>query len=238
VEGARIERLAPAAGRNFSFEFLTLKFIILAMSSPNHRVRRATLEDLPGLKTLWNLMHLPVYELEKRLTEFQVVESSDRQLIGALGIQIFRQHAWLHSESYRDFAVADEVRPLLMERIQSLASNHGVFRLWTREKSPFWTRRGFQPATPEALKKLPEAWTGSGSDWLTLQLKDEHTIGSVEKELALFMESEKLQTQRTLQQARAFKVVATVVALILAIFVAGAVLYIIQKSPALLNRAK
>jgi N-acetylglutamate synthase-like GNAT family acetyltransferase len=205
------------------------------MSSPNHRVRRATLEDLPGLKTLWSLMHLPVDELEKRLTEFQVVESPDRQLVGALGIQIVRQHAWLHSESYRDFAVADEVRPLLMERIQSLAANHGVFRLWTREKAPFWTRRGFQPTTTEVLKKLPEAWAGSGSDWLTLQLKDEQAISSVEKELALFMESEKLRTQRTLEQARALKLVATVIALILAILVAGAVVYIIHKNPTMFN---
>ncbi len=203
------------------------------MASSNHRVRRATLDDLPNLKALWNLMHLPVDALEKRLTEFQVVESSDGQLVGALGIQILRHHAWLHSESHRDFALADQVRPLLLERIRSLASNHGVFRLWTRETSPFWTGHGFLPASPELLKKLPEAWSGSGPDWLTLQLKDEQAIISMEKELALFMESEKQRSQRALQQARALKTIATFVALVLAIFVVGVMLYLFRKNPAM-----
>jgi N-acetylglutamate synthase-like GNAT family acetyltransferase len=209
-----------------------VEFILPPMSSPNPRVRRATLEDLPGLKVLWSSMHFPAEQLEKRLTEFQLVESADGKLLGALGIQILRQHAWLHSESYHDFSVADAVRPLLLERLRSLASNHGVFRLWTREKSPFWTRHGFQPALPEALKKLPEAWADAGPGWLTLQLKDEEAILSIEKELALFMDSEKRRTQRALKQARAMKTVATLVAVIFAVAILAAVFFL-RKNPAI-----
>jgi N-acetylglutamate synthase-like GNAT family acetyltransferase len=208
------------------------------MSPSNHRVRRATLEDLPGLRVLWELMHLPAADLERRLTEFQVVESTDGRLVGALGIQIFRQHAWLHSESYLDFALADEARPLLLARLQSLASNHGVFRLWTREKSPFWTRHGFKPATPEELKKLPEPWLASGPEWLTLQLKDEQAIISLEKELSRFMESEKQRTLRTFQHVRTLKQIATFVALIGALFVLGAVFYLLHKGPGIFPRMK
>ena len=107
------------------------------------------------------------------------------------------------------------------------------FRLWTRDKSLFWTRHGFQPALPEALKTLPEAWAGQGPDWLTLQLKDEEAILSVEKELALFMESEKRRTQRAFQHARALKIAATLVAVIFALFILAAVFLLLRKNPAI-----
>jgi N-acetylglutamate synthase-like GNAT family acetyltransferase len=201
------------------------------MTALNHRVRRATLDDLPALQALWKSMHFKLDELEKRLTEFQVVESAGGQIAGALGVEILRQHAWLHSEAYQDYALADDVRPLLVERIQSLASNHGVFRLWTREKSPFWSRCGFRPATPELLRKLPEKWAGAGSDWFTLQLKDEEAIVSLEKELTLLMETEKQRTARTIQHVRTLKSVALWLSVVLGMFVVGAAIYLLLKNP-------
>jgi N-acetylglutamate synthase-like GNAT family acetyltransferase len=220
--------------RNFQFEFCFPDFIIPAMTSLNHRVRRATLDDLPGLKALWNSMHLPADDLERRLTEFQLVETSAGRLVGTLGFQISAQQGWLHSESYEDFAVADDVRPLLFERLKSLAANHGVLRLWTLEKSPFWTRQSFQPATPEALKKLPESWAASGPGWLTLQLKDEAAIVSLEKELALFMETEKRRTEQVLGQARTIKSIATAIAVILAVCILVAAAYLLLKDRGML----
>ncbi len=112
---------------------------------PQLHIRRATVDDLPALKSLWLAAHLPADELESRLTEFQVVETGG-VFAGALGVQILRQHARLHSEDYADFSVADAARELFWERIQNLAANHGVFRVWTQETSPFWTHWGFQPA--------------------------------------------------------------------------------------------
>lgn len=199
------------------------------MTPSNHRVRRATLDDLADLKVLWNSMHLPADELEKRLTEFQVVETADGRVVGALGIQIVRQHGWLHSECYQDFALADDLRGLFMDRLGSLASNHGVLRLWTVEKAPFWTRQGFQPASPDALKKLPETWT-TGSSWLTLQLKDEAAIVSLEKEMALFMETEKQHTAHALGQVKAIKTIATALAIILGIFVLVVAAYLLLRT--------
>jgi N-acetylglutamate synthase-like GNAT family acetyltransferase len=202
------------------------------MSSPNYRVRRATVDDLPTLKELWTAMHFAADDLEKRLTEFQVVEGADGKIVGGLGVQIARPHAWMHSEAYSDFSAADEVRPALFERLQSLASNHGVFRLWTQEQSPFWTRHGFQPANAETLKKLPPAWLNAGTNWLTLQLKDEEALISVEKELAIFMEAEKARTARAMGQARVLKVVATFIGLLLAIFLLAAAFYLWRRNSA------
>lgn len=204
------------------------------MTPSQHRVRRATQDDHESLKALWSLMRLPVDALGKQLTEFQVAESADGRVVGALGIQIAGQQGRLHSESYLDFAIADELRLLLMERLRSLASNHGVLRLWTLEQSPFWTRQGFHPASAEELKKLPEAWAGLGAGWLTLQLKDEAAIISMEKELAFFMETEKQRTAQILQRVQTLKTAAMWVAMVLGIFVLGAAIYLLLKNPKML----
>src|SRR3974390_2537241 len=144
---------------------------------PSLKIRRANVDDLPALKSLWRAARLPAEQQENRLTEFQVVESGG-QIAGAAGVQIIRQHARLHSEDYVDFSVADAARELFWQRLQTIAANHGVFRVWTQETSPFWTRWGFHPANDEALKRLPEEWKNLEGCWLTLALKDEDTINA------------------------------------------------------------
>ncbi|MGH7991015.1 MAG: hypothetical protein ACREDS_12600, partial [Limisphaerales bacterium] len=135
-------------------------------------VRRATVDDLDALKALWISMRLHADELEKRLTEFQIIENADGRILGAIGIQLSKQHALLHSEGYSDFSLADAARNLFWVRIQTLASNHGVFRLWTQERSPFWKSFGFQPPTAEVLPRLPGEWRNEfDGGWLTFQLK-------------------------------------------------------------------
>lgn len=205
------------------------------MTAPKYRVRRATVDDRPALRALWDSMQFPTSNLERRLTEFQVVVSEDGSLVGAIGLQIERQHACLHSESYIDFALADEVRPLLVERLNTIASNHGVFRLWTQEKAPFWTRHGFQPADREILKRLPEKWASAGSGWRTVQLKDEEAIVSLEKELALMMQTEKRRTERIVKRVGALKSFALWLALVLALFVLAAAVYLLVRNPGILT---
>jgi N-acetylglutamate synthase-like GNAT family acetyltransferase len=182
------------------------------MNLPGLRIRRATTDDLPGLKPLWRSMLLPADELEKRLTEFQVAETADGKLIGAIGVQIAGRHARLHSESYVDFAHADAARQLFWERLQTLASNHGVFRLWTQESSPVWSGYGFRSATAAKLANLPTAWQPARGEWFTLQLKDEETIAqALDEDLAAFMSLERQNTERAFQQARTLKTVITVI---------------------------
>jgi hypothetical protein len=163
-------------------------------------------------------MLLPADELEKRLTEFQVAEAADGQLLGAIGIQIVRQHAWLHSESYLDFGHADAARQLFWNRIQTLASNHGVFRLWTQESSPFWSQLGFRPANAARLADLPPEWQSAKGEWFVLQLKDEQAIiNALDKDFAAFMSMERLKTERTYEQARTLKTIITVIGFTIAI---------------------
>jgi N-acetylglutamate synthase-like GNAT family acetyltransferase len=196
------------------------------MSPPNLRIRRATTDDFQSLKSLWKSMRLPADGLEKRLTEFQVIEADDGQIVGAIGVQIVRQHARLHSEGYTDFALADAARELFWERIQTITAHHGVFRLWTQENSPFWVRWGFQPATVELLERLPEEWKRSEGKWLTLQLKNEEAIAALDKELEAFRESEKKRTAETLEQARTMTTTITVIAFVVGIILIGVAFYL------------
>ena len=111
--------------------------------------------------------------------------------------------------------------------------NHGIVRLWIRDPAPFWKQHGFIAADAETLKRLPASWAQQTSGWFTLKLKDEESILSLEKELALFMESEKQRTARAFQQARMLRTFATLLAVVFAIFVVIAVVFILRKNASL-----
>jgi len=199
------------------------------MNQPVFHVRRATVDDLEALRALWETMHFPALELERRLTEFQVAVAEDGGLLGTLGMQINGRHGMLHSEAFSDFALADVLRQQLWARMQSVVCNHGLARLWTRETAPFWKQNGFQAADGAALKKLPTAWATDQADWLTLQLRDEAALEmSLDKEFARFKEEEKRSMAKALNRGRTLKFVATVLAIILAGGVVVALVYTLR----------
>jgi N-acetylglutamate synthase-like GNAT family acetyltransferase len=204
------------------------------MNPQTLRIRRATVDDRAALKSLWASMRLPADELEKSLTEFQVVENSDGEVVGAIGIQFSSQHTLLHSEGYADFGVADAARQLFWERIQTLASHNGIFRVWTQERSPFWKSFGFQPPTAEVLARLPAVWKNEfDGGWLTLQLKNEEVIAAaLEKEFAPFMAGEKSETKKISEKAKTINTVITVVGFAIGIISIGFAIYLfVHRNP-------
>jgi hypothetical protein len=212
--------LRPSVVKNVLSESFRLRTVensprrtIMALMNPGQlQIRRATVDDLPALKTMWAASNWPVDELENRLTEFHIAESGG-QFAGALGVQVLRQHALLHSEDYADFGVADESRKLFWERIQKIAANLGVFRLWTQETSPFWKGWGFQPPNPETLARLPEEWKNLEGRWLTLELKNEEAINqAIKTQFAGFMDAERRQTAKVADKARLLGWIITIAA--------------------------
>jgi N-acetylglutamate synthase-like GNAT family acetyltransferase len=191
------------------------------MNSPAYRVRRATVDDLEGLRGLWRTMNLPAPEFERRITEYQVVESGDGQLHGALGLEIIARQGRLHGEVFADFALADSLRELLWQRIQALALSHGLSRLWTQETAPFWKQLGFQPPDAAGLKRFPSAWAGESPKFFTLAVRDEE---SLEKALAsnfeLLMAEERRRTEKFFRRGKTIKFIVTVFTVMLALFVA------------------
>jgi N-acetylglutamate synthase-like GNAT family acetyltransferase len=201
--------------------------------SPGLRVRRATLDDLAVLRTIWLSMRLPADDLEKRLKEFQVVEDAEGNVLGAVGIQFSKQYALLYGEGYSDFSVADAARQMFWRRLEALAANNGVFRVWTQETSPFWTRWGFQPANADTLSRLPEEWKTSEDNWLTLELKNEDAVtAALENRFAGFMDAEKKQTARVAEKARTLKTIIIVVGFTIGISCIGLAIYLfIHRNP-------
>jgi hypothetical protein len=182
-------------------------------------------------------MHLPADELAKRITEFQVAENADQKLAGAVGIQIMERQGRLHSEAFTDFALADALRPQLWERMQGVATNNGLIRLWTQEQAPFWSHCGLAKADAEALEKLPSSWRSLAGQWLTLKLKEDIAeVISMDKEFALFMESERQRTERTFQKARILKFIAMLIAVAVLFLVMAGAFFVIRKNPQLLHR--
>jgi N-acetylglutamate synthase-like GNAT family acetyltransferase len=206
------------------------------MISSEFLVRRATLDDLGQMTALWESMNFPLDDLTRRITDFQVAAGAAGKILGALGLQIAERQGRIHSEAFNDFALAERLRPLLWERVQAVATNHGLTRLWTQEAAPFWNHCGLVKPDAEALEKLPASWRVQAAPWLTLKLKEDiETVGSLDKEFAMFMESEKQRTQRAFHHARILKLIATLVALTVFVLVLGAAFFLFRKNPNLLR---
>ena len=203
----------------------------------NYRVRRATLDDIGQLMALWQSMQFPADDLAKRITEFQVAENADHNIVGAVGLQIVDRQGRLHSEAFADFALADLLRPQLWERLQAVATNHGLVRLWTQEQAPFWSHCGLAKADEDAMQKLPVGWRSQTGAWLTLKLKEDiEEVISADKEFAMFMQAERQRTERTFQQARVLKSIATLIAVVVLFLVMAGAFYVIRRNPQLLHR--
>lgn len=174
-------------------------------------------------------MHFSLGDLEKQLTEFQVVTDDAGQVIGAVGFQMLNRHARIHSEAFGDYGLADYARPALWQRIQTLTTNHGLTRLWTHENSPFWSRNGFAQAKEPDFSNMPTAWDRFAPDWLTLKFKDEEAIASLDKEFALFVETEKQRSSQILTQAKTLKGIFITIIVLVALAFGAAMIWLLIK---------
>jgi N-acetylglutamate synthase-like GNAT family acetyltransferase len=211
----------------FALEIYAAVSNLDAVSRLKFQARRATIEDLPRLKELWTLMQLDGVNLEHELTDCQVVAAPEGNVVGCLTFTMAQRQGWLHSEAFEDYGLAEAARPALWERLQTLAQNHGLVRLWTREQSPFWTHNLFRPATATELAKLAPGWDRNARGWLTVPLKDEDAIAVAEKELALFAEFGKRQTEQALGPVRVLKRILLAGIIILALLFFGAMLWLL-----------
>jgi hypothetical protein len=188
------------------------------------------LEDLSVLCGLWKEAQLPVAQLEKRFTEFQVVFGRDGQFVGAIGLHMLNHQGLIHSEAFSHPEVEDKARPFVWTRLQTLAANHGLHRLWTREESPFWTHyAGMKTAVEEELKSLPADFGLEQGRWLTLRLREEHpATAAVEQELLLLKQAKEESLERIQRQTIFWKRLATVVAVLFFMSVLLGCLYLFK----------
>ncbi len=189
-------------------------------------VRRATLEDLQTLRGMWLTSQLPATELEKHLTEFQVVSRADGVLAGCLAIRIQAGQGMLHSDAFHNPEGERELLPMLWERMHILTKNHGLFRVWTKSTSPFWATIGFRTPEAKELERLPKEFHDQAAHWQILNLRDENLLaGNLDKEFELFQMQQRADSERMIKQAKVLKWVAFGIA---AAFFGGALLLVLS----------
>ncbi len=179
------------------------------METAEFTARRATLDDLPALRPMWEQERLPVNDLDRRVTEFQVAVSADGDIKGAIAMKISEGYGLIHSETFPDFGLADELRRLLWERIQKLAKSHGLVRVWMRENLSFWRTLGFDEPDEEALEKLPAEFGTADETFFTLKLRnDPFAEMSAAQEEMIFKQGLRADTDKMIKQAKMLKRVA------------------------------
>jgi N-acetylglutamate synthase-like GNAT family acetyltransferase len=176
-------------------------------STPTYQARRATLEDLPALRSLWDTARLPTEELEKRFTEFQVVPAEDGNILAAAGLQLLKLNGYIHSEVFSDPQAAPELRPLLWNRIRTVSKNNGLHRLWTLPTASFYREQGFTDVDSALRQKIPSEFGNPGADWISLKLKDDAVI-SAEREFEIFAMAQKEESARMISQAQSLRLIA------------------------------
>lgn len=185
-----------------------------------YQTRRAIVDDLPHLIELWKAVQLPTEELEKNFTDFQVVEEAEGKVVAAIALHIDGPSGRVHSEVFADFGLSDSLRPALWQRLQTVAQNHGLFRLWTTETAPWWKKdAGFAAPTDEVLQKLPAAFGQQNAAWLVLRLKDESADPDrLDKELAAFKEAERAKREKLVFRGYVIKIIGTLISALLLVF--------------------
>jgi N-acetylglutamate synthase-like GNAT family acetyltransferase len=208
------------------------------MNPGTYQIRRATVEDLDSLRDLWRRACLPVDDLEKRFTEFQLAVNEAGELLGGLGLLIFGAQGKLHSEAFTHPELEEQLRPLIWERMQILAHNHGLAQFWTMEESPFWQRyAGFKPAGAPDLERLPVHFGDRQARWLTLPLRDSAPqADSIEQHLKWFREAQQADIERMMRRASLLKKIATGIALLLFVLVLLGGFLLLRRRPGLFGR--
>ncbi len=178
------------------------------MTPQNFHFRRATLEDLDILRGLWQTALHPVLELEKRLTDFQIVEGNDGRLLGALGICVQGEEACVHHEAYTHPDTESAIREKLWNRLNVLFVNQGVHRMWTREKAEFWKEKGFRVPTGEEKTKFPSNFSSGNGTLLVFPLKDLKAERMIERKMMELQAAREEDEVRLEQKTRIIRVVA------------------------------
>lgn len=209
------------------------------MATSSFRPRRAIVDDLPQLVMLWELEQLPTESLEKRFTEFQVVTDGSGRVLAAVGLQVHGSHGVLHSEALAQAELGDELRELLWTRIQMVARNHNLDRIWSRLNYPFWRSLGFRPATPEELESLPEPLAEAEGAWNLLFLRDPSASADViEKQFAMLRTVNAQETEKLQRRVAAIKKLALALTVVVTLLVLAWVFVLLRYGPQFLRRGQ
>ena len=78
---------------------------------------------------------------------------------------------------------------------------------------------------------MPPGWDRTGAGWLTVKLRDEEILTSIDKEFAMFVESERQQRDQLLSQTKVIRmlVIGGILVIVLLLIVATIWLFLKQR---------
>ncbi len=202
--------------------------------------RRATIDDLPSLQALWIEAGQPWEELEKLLAEFQVVADEDGSLLAAVGLLVEGSEGLLHTETVaaRAGEEADELRAQLWRRIQIVARNQGVVRLWTAEDAPYWATE-FSVAPAVTVEATGAGFLGNDptASWRVRELVDPNKARQLVNEQMAIWSATRAQEQEQFQRkTRTFMLFALVLVAAIIGTCAWMIFRVMSAQPDLLQR--
>ena len=202
------------------------------MAEPEIRARRATVDDLPGLHALWQHAGLPWDQLERFVTEFILVPNDDGLPLASIGLQAEGDQGLVHSEAILPGQDEEALRAALWQRLQIIARNQGIVRLWTLEDAVFWTTR-FESAPDSVVRSLGATFADPTASWWICVLRDpERAQRLLDERMALWeahRQSDAHQFSDTIARIRqaAFIIIA---GLVIAMMI-GMVVYLVARRP-------
>lgn len=201
------------------------------MVSSQFKIRRAHIVDLTELRPLWRTAGIYSLELEKRFTEFQIVVNEDAQVVAAFAIEIKTKEAHIHSDAYADSDDNPAIREAVWKRIQSLAENHGLIRLWAN-KDEFWSGIGFEEPNKKELARGVELFGSTMTRRLMMRLREEEDIQKLaEAQFELFQQSSVAERERIMEQGKKYRNIAIAIAgfILMGILLAATVIVLLEK---------
>jgi N-acetylglutamate synthase-like GNAT family acetyltransferase len=201
--------------------------------------RRATVEDLESLETLWREAGLPATELGKFLTEFQVVISPDGRILHCIGLLVEGDQALLHSEALPSHPTVepDACRSALWRRLRILARNQGISRIWTREDAEFWAISGYESIPESGLPAELPSFVPREDGWRVYHSPDPTQADLlVKRELALWQTQRELEKDSFQQRVKAFRAIAVALVVVVVVLSAAFVIKLAQVRPDFLQR--
>lgn len=192
------------------------------MDEPVFLARRATLDDLPVLRELWQQEQFDADALEKCITDFQVAYDAEGTIMAAIGMRREGEQGVVYSEAFKDFGHADRLRALIWERIKTIAKNYAMARLWMLDCVHFWKEFGFDEADEETLNDLPENFGDREGNWFTIMLRsDPFAKGDAmaKQQELMFREALRAETEKTMHQAKVVRVLALVLSILLFVII-------------------
>jgi len=198
--------------------------------------RRATIEDLGELESLWVEAGLPALELGKFLTEFHVVTDPEGHILHAIGLLVEGDQALLHSEALSASGLLtvdpDACRAALWKRLRILSRNQGISRIWTREDAEYWRISGYQSVPESQFPQEVPSFVQREEGWWSYQSPDPiQSDLQVKREMALWQTQREQEKQNFQQRVKAFRAVALGLIVVLIVLSVAFVVKLAQVRP-------